>query len=173
MCTVLKLFQPCEGNREADVAPRENELDTPVLHLYKIEVRSSCLATFLVSPWWRKELAEQVVSRNPGCTAQASSIAQGCRPWDWPTYNRGLKVRVCTQGPKCACQSKGRDGKTLSIVFFCSFIQGKLIGHHIDARHCSRSWGFGYGRQQQNYSSLGSLTFGRERTTLEECRSME
>ena len=114
------------GNCEADVAPSENELDTPVLYLCKIEVRSSCLATFLVSPWWRKELSQQVVSRNPGCTAQASSVAQGCRPWDWPTYNRGLKVRVCTQGQKCTCQSKGQDGKTLSIIFFW-FIHSRKI----------------------------------------------
>ena len=31
MYTVLKLFQPCEGNRKADVAPGENEFDTPAL----------------------------------------------------------------------------------------------------------------------------------------------
>ena len=29
---VLKLFQPFEGNHEADVAPGENEFDTPGLH---------------------------------------------------------------------------------------------------------------------------------------------
>ena len=29
--TVLKLFRPFEGNREADVAPGENEFDTPSL----------------------------------------------------------------------------------------------------------------------------------------------
>ena len=31
MYTVLKLFRPFEGNREADVAPSENEFDTPIL----------------------------------------------------------------------------------------------------------------------------------------------
>ena len=31
MYTVLKLFRPFEGNREADVALGENEFDTPVL----------------------------------------------------------------------------------------------------------------------------------------------
>ena len=29
MYTVLKLFRPFEGNCEADVAPGENEFDTP------------------------------------------------------------------------------------------------------------------------------------------------
>ena len=29
MYTVLKLFRPFEGNREADVAPGENEFDIP------------------------------------------------------------------------------------------------------------------------------------------------
>ena len=29
--TVLKLFRPFEGTREADVAPGENEFDTPAL----------------------------------------------------------------------------------------------------------------------------------------------
>ena len=31
MYTVLKLFWPFEGNREADEAPSENEFDTPGL----------------------------------------------------------------------------------------------------------------------------------------------
>ena len=31
MYTVLKLFRPFEGNREADVTPGENEFDTPEL----------------------------------------------------------------------------------------------------------------------------------------------
>ena len=31
MYTVLKLFWPLYGNCEADVAPRENEFDTPAL----------------------------------------------------------------------------------------------------------------------------------------------
>ena len=29
--TVLKFFRPFEGNHKADVAPSENEFDTPVL----------------------------------------------------------------------------------------------------------------------------------------------
>ena len=32
MYTVLKLFQPFEGNRVADVAPGENKFDTPALN---------------------------------------------------------------------------------------------------------------------------------------------
>ena len=35
MYTVLKLFQPFEGNCEADVAPGENEFDTPALKHWK------------------------------------------------------------------------------------------------------------------------------------------
>lgn len=57
--------------------------------------------------------------------------------------------------------------------FFCSFIQEKLIGHQREVRHCSRSWGFAHGQRQQKYSSSGSLTFGRERTTLKECSNVE
>ena len=32
MYTVLNYIRPLDGNREADVAPGENEFDTPVLN---------------------------------------------------------------------------------------------------------------------------------------------
>ena len=36
MYTVLKLFWPFEGHRKADVAPSENEFDTPALSTKQI-----------------------------------------------------------------------------------------------------------------------------------------
>ena len=46
MYTVLNYIRPFEGNRETDVAPSENEFDTPVLRSYSEIVSLQALNLF-------------------------------------------------------------------------------------------------------------------------------